>query len=162
MSLTEPERPKPLGQHHSVVEGRETTQKLCGAKSHQVCFKKKNKQQNQTEIQATTLKSSLKMLLKRLQEHQTKPRGICNLQNCYRSWGNTRGFPALVIPFHGHQQSMPVVYQRADLITSWACHLVPERIYLPTSLVRVSSKENLSGRVRRIMTPSFGCSKHLC
>lgn len=41
----------------------------------------------------------------------------------------------------------------ADLITSCAPQLVPERIYLPTSLVQVSSKESLSERVRRIITP---------
>lgn len=84
ISLTEPERPKPLGQHHSVRHRKETTPKLCGAKTRCVCVLKK-KQQNQIEIQATTLKSSLEMLLKRLQEHQTKPRGICNWQNCYGS-----------------------------------------------------------------------------
>lgn len=70
------------------------------------------------------------MLLKRLQEHQTKPRGICNWQNCYGSWGNTRGFPALVIPFHSQQQSMPVVDQRAGL-SLLLCHLHSEPLHLP-------------------------------
>lgn len=173
------------------------------------CVKKTHKPQ----IQATTLESSLKMRLKRLQKHQNKPSWICNTQNYYRSWGNTHGFQHLRFPFSISNdwcrlcaEVLPVVYQRsgpslllpllhsgpphlaplpsgsasfrdidcsscafpalsqrswlfADLITSWAHRLVPERIYLPTSLVQVSSKENLSERVRRIVTPSFSSPK---
>lgn len=53
------------------------------------------------------------MLLKRLREQQTKPRGICNTQNYYGSWGNTPGFQALIIPFQGNA-GMPGMFPGKD------------------------------------------------
>ena len=39
------------------------------------------------------------MQLKRLQKHQNKSSWTCKTQNCYRSWGKTRGFQHFYFPF---------------------------------------------------------------
>lgn len=150
----------------------------------------------QHQIRATTLESTLKKRLKRLQNQPNKASWICNMQNYYRNWGDTRGFQRSWFPFDVSNdrcqlrikgwtisplvpslwatsscsapfwicflsfqdiKCCPCVYPAlsrriqlvADSITSWAHHLIPERIYLPTSLVQVASKENLSEKVKK-------------
>lgn len=99
---------------------------------HIVSVIKKNKTtQNQTEIQAITLKSTSKCYLRDYKNIKPNPEGsvihriIMEASTCNsfsRRWWNARNV--------SWQQSKPVVYQRAGL-SLLLCHLHPEPLHLP-------------------------------